>query len=331
MDLYIDKPNLLSFLKAGETTDSESRDVYDECQRLIRRNMHLIYNFDKQSCKNDEVLLPWLLAKSMNGRGKSENVDEFRTEKFPDRPLKTNFRTNKDWKLFTSVYMLDDEKVDTLKNTHSMLIGGVGDEVKLLRELFCTGSFDLHSIYNIRDKHTFPGWEQLLHDGHIMPCSDIVIADRYLFKVSKAEMDKNIYMLLRLFARMKDKQKVNLVFFTDVVDEKRRSSVKKEIENIFGKKSGTKVTFVMYKKDRPHDRFILTNYRLFRSGDSFNSYFDEHGHLKTEGLTLDVDSLANQNVISIAEEIRIWLQDICDKNPSNIFGDKCSNFIHFNV
>ena len=86
----------------------------------------------------------------------------------------------------------------------------------------------------------------------------------------------------------------------------------------------------MYKNERPHDRFILTNYRLFRSGDSFNNYFDENGNLNTKGLTLDVDSLANQNVISIVEEIRSWLQGICIRNPANIFGDKCSNFIHFN-
>lgn len=330
MDLYIDKNNLVSFLRAGKNTNVDDRDVYEECQRLLRRNMHLIFNFEKRSCEKDEDLLPWLLSKVSAGRGKSENVDEFRTQKFPERPLKTNFRTNKDWKLFTSVFMLDDEKVSTLKDTHSMLIGDVGDEVALLRELFCTGSFDLHSIYNIRDKQTFPGWKRLLDDGHIMPCSDIVIADRYLFDVSNTVMDKNLYVLLRLFARMKDKQKVNIVFFTDVVEEEKRSIVKKNIETIFGKKSGTKVTFVMYKNERPHDRFILTNYRLFRSGDSFNNYFDENGNLNTKGLTLDVDSLANQNVISIVEEIRSWLQGICIRNPANIFGDKCSNFIHFN-
>ena len=105
MDLYIDKNNLVSFLRAGKNTNVDDRDVYEECQRLIRRNMHLIFNFEKRSCEKDEDLLPWLLSKVSAGRGKSENVDEFRTQKFPERPLKTNFRTNKDWKLFTSVFM----------------------------------------------------------------------------------------------------------------------------------------------------------------------------------------------------------------------------------
>lgn len=325
MDLYLDKNNLCSLIKAKKYSDAE---LYLECNRLLKKHFHFVFNFDRESCKCDTTLLPWLLAMT-NGRGKHEDSDDFRSDMFPERPVKTNFRNNMDWKVFMSMFLIDDEKTESLKNTHSMLIGGVGDEIALLSRLFCNDSFDLHSIYNIRDKKIFPGWSILKEDGHIMPCSDIVIADRYLFSSNEMVLEKNIYTLLRLFAEEKREQKVNIVFFTDEIDETYRLKIKKQVETIFGKKSGSKVTFVMFNNERPHDRFILTNYRLFRSGDSFNNYFNEKGRLKTGGLTLDVDSLANNNVCTIVNEIQGWFQDICDKNPSRIFGSKESNFIRF--
>lgn len=330
MDLYIDEPNLCSFIRAKNEV---SEDEYEECNRLLRRQMHLIFNFSKERCKEDPRLQSWFLGRGNTGRGKSEEVDEFRAKKFPERPIKVNFRNNMEWKVFSSMFLVDedDEKIDSLKNTRSMLVGKVGEEVSLLLNLFCNDSYDLHSIYNIRDKSIFPGWDVLKKDGHIMPCSDIVIADRYLFddELSEDLLDKNLLSLLRLFAEEKKSSKVNIVFFTDEVEEVIRAKRKKQVESFFGKRSGTKVTFVMYNYERPHDRFILTNYRIFRSGDSFNNYFDAKGNLKSKGLTLDVDSLANNNVCSVVESIRIWLQSICDNNQDRIFGDKSSNFIKF--
>ncbi len=337
MDLYIDRNNLYSLIRAKKETDAE---LYAECDRLLRRHMHLIFNFDKASCRTDAALLPWLLERGTCGRGRNEESDEFRSEIFPERPVKNNFRSNRGWKLFMSMFMLDlgreesVEHINKLKNTRSMLVGGVGEEIALLQQLFCTGSFDLHSIYNIRDKNTFPGWQVLKGDGHIMPCSDIVIADRYLFgsidkPTDEAVLNQNLYAMLQLFAEEKQDQKVNIVFFTDEISEDCRAAVKKRVEAIFGKRSGTKVTFVMFNHERPHDRFILTNYRLFRSGDSFNNYFNEKGLSQTKGLTLDVDSIANNNVCSIVCAIQDWFQGICNNNPSRIFGSKESNFINF--
>ena len=53
MDLYIDKENLRSFL------NSRDKDEFDDCLRMLRRQLHIVYNMDKADVKNDAELLPW--------------------------------------------------------------------------------------------------------------------------------------------------------------------------------------------------------------------------------------------------------------------------------
>ena len=47
MDLYIDKENLRSFL------NSRDKDEFDDCLRMLRRQLHIVYNMDKADVKND--------------------------------------------------------------------------------------------------------------------------------------------------------------------------------------------------------------------------------------------------------------------------------------
>jgi hypothetical protein len=85
----------------------------------------------------------------------------------------------------------------------------------------------------------------------------------------------------------------------------------------------------------PHDRTILTNYRLFRSGDSF-CYFDSNGNTITNGKSLDVDSIAKQDTQLFVDSFVKDIQQVCDKIHSKEFGllhyivgDKVSNLIKF--
>ena len=131
-----------------------------------------------------------------------------------------------------------------------------------------------------------------------------------------------------MFSNDNQNTKINILFFTDPIDEVLRNSIKKRIDNIFSKKASVKITFVLFGNDRPHDRFILTNYRVFRSGDSFN-YYDENDNIISQGLTLDVDSLADEETYSWVSDVQKKYQDLCDNAKDRIFGAKESNFINF--
>jgi hypothetical protein len=70
MDLYIDKENLKSFIHL------RSEDDFDDCLRMIRRQLHVIYNMDKSVFRDDPEMTQWLLRMG-EGRGASEETDTF--------------------------------------------------------------------------------------------------------------------------------------------------------------------------------------------------------------------------------------------------------------
>lgn len=330
MDLYIDIENLKSFVH------SKDKEGYDDCLRMLCRQLHLIYNSDKATIKLDEELLPWVLKISNQGRGNSENKDSYRSEKFPDRPIKSN--SCKDWsrKELTSVYLIKDMDISKLKNRGCVLLGDEGEELEILTRLFCGSDYDYHHLYDLRKN--FPSWEQLTDDNQLQPCTDIVINDRYLFKNEESLVAYNLSCMLRALAN-NVKNRINVVIFTyyDSLKvfgiDKASKIVKQALESITGVKPN--VTFVTSNdsKNIPHDRFVITNYRLLRSGDSF-VYFDTQGKLITNGGSLDVDSLANNEtfvfVESLLEKLQNSYNEILKLNNSDlIIGAKSSKFINF--
>ena len=103
-----------------------------------------------------------------------------------------------------------------------------------------------------------------------------------------------------------------------------RDVVKKKTER------NCNVTIVFYpQSNSPHDRLIITNYMLYRSGDSFE-YFDSKGKSISKGKSLDVNSWAKKDKYAFAMSIIDSTQKLCESCKSDmIIGDKKSNFIKF--
>ena len=101
MDLYIDKENLKSFIHL------RSEDDFDDCLRMIRRQLHVIYNMDKSVFRDDPEMTQWLLRMG-EGRGASEETDTFNNDLFPLRPIKSNSYIEWDRKELSAVYLIDD-------------------------------------------------------------------------------------------------------------------------------------------------------------------------------------------------------------------------------
>ena len=171
----------------------------------------------------------------------------------------------------------------------------------------------------------------------MLPCTDIVINDRYLFKNEIALVKCNLNGLLTALVE-NVKNKLNVVIFTGnkALTEFGIDEAKKIIKSIIEKATGVKpnLTFVTSNDSSliPHDRFIITNYRLIRSGDSF-VYFDTKGNKITNGGSLDVDSLANYEtyvfVESLLEKLQGSYKKIAERNSDMIIGNKVSKFILF--
>ena len=327
MDLYIDKENLTSFIH------SRDREEFDDCIRMIKRQLHVVYNMERVSLKDDQELLTWI-TRIGEGRGKSEETDTFLSQKFPERPIKSNTCNNWNRRNLSSVYLISDIDSQKLKNRGCVLVGDEGEEIEILSRLFCGIDYDYHHLYDLQKN--FHSWEQLTNDNQMLPTTDIVINDRYLFKEQQYEVvEYNLKGLLSALAN-NVRKKINVVVYTlnsslkEFGVKKAENIIKDTLENTTGMKP--QITFVTsHNKDLiPHDRFIITNYRLLRSGDSFN-YFDTKGERITYGNTLDVDSLANHEtyiyVESLLEKLQTTYDSVKRNNNEMIYGREESNFI----
>lgn len=349
MNLIIDKENLHQFVRS-ENVDS---DLHMECLRLLKRQMHVIFHFDAHilsDSSNREILDNLNMYGFFTGAGNSDQKTSFEPQ-ISTLPM---------WDILSSVLLLNNQNYI---NNKGLLIGRIGEEHIILSSLFCNKDYDLHTIFDIQKWGNHYAWNKMT--DYLLPCTDIVITDRYILENSKEKLKKNLYYILEQISKKNVESQINLIIFYDgfkikydfeensnggidrVIKDYQKPKINKTIKDIakqfkklFGEKSN--ITFVSYKyfidesffpllieeeKNRPHDRIIITNNRMFRSGDSF-CYFDEKDKLITEGKTLDVDSLANSEAHSIAESFRHDLQMICEENPY-IFGDGISNFIDF--
>lgn len=299
---------------------------------MLKRQLHVVYNMEKASLKDNQELLPWITIIS-DGRGKSEETDTFLSQKFPERPIKSNVYNGWDRRKLTSVYLISDIDCQKLKNRGCVLIGDEGEEIDILSRLFCGIDYDYHHLYDLQKN--FHSWDQLTNDNQMLPTTDIVISDRYLFTNLHALVEYNLSGLLSALSH-NVKNKINVVVYTlnrDIVAfgvEKAIKIIKKALDTTTGMKP--QITFVTSNDNSliPHDRFAITNYRLLRSGDSF-VYFNTKGELITNGATLDVDSLANHEtyiyVESLIEKIQNTYDVVKKRNSDMIVGSKKSNFI----
>jgi hypothetical protein len=99
------------------------------------------------------------------------------------------------------------------------------------------------------------------------------------------------------------------------------------------KKFRPNITFVVASKERiKHDRYIITNYKMFSSGDSYN-YFNNQGAKITSGSWFHVYSLADNTNMANADRLLKDVQELIDTlkriNDSNIKKDRISNFLDF--
>ena len=280
----------------------------------------------------DKNLFYTYFNEQQSGRGLLKEKD-----KFYDDNSKFDVAANKQRR---KVCLLDRDVAHTI-DCDNVLQGEVGEEVTILSKLFCGQDYDYHAMYYLQSNDSFPNWDKLIEDGHALPTKEIVIFDRYLFLTKKNDdvimlvddiNESNFFPLIRVLTNSCINN-VKIIIITIAYEavlkslEVYREKLIKYIETVYEGKLNVQPQFILipYKKEfvkgsekcmlaqkiqAPHDRIIITDYRMFRSGDSFH-YFTPKGERMTQGDSLDVDSMGKMDIQLYAEGVRRKLNKVC--------------------
>ncbi|MDN3594650.1 hypothetical protein [Zunongwangia endophytica] len=327
MDLYIDKENTLSFI------DSREDELYIDCEKLLKKQLDVKFNFPKEDLQADPKLMKWFQKNFTQGVSKS--MIYFDTG-FPEKPLKPESTNTFNIDQLSSVYLLDDKDVPIFKVNGNIMIGGVGEEINTLQNLFFNQRDYLFDKTWKIGSNSFQKWSDL--EPFSLPLTDILIVDPYVL-CSQADCHNNLLPFLKSLVKC-TKAKIDIVIYTNkekCIDYNIIAPVlKTTVKNITG--TNPNLTIVTYTDRRgvpsrgEHDRTILMNYKRIKSGDTFN-YFKSDGSIQTKGRELQYLSLARRENHELAKELINDLQgnvDFFKRNHTNINGDKKSNFLNFN-
>lgn len=334
MNIHIDKPNLLSIIHSAKN------DKYKDCMRMLKNNFNIFFSFEKDDIKKFDVLekqdvMDWITQ--MTTGISNDNSDPIKWGcTFPTRPLDiSSFKPEE----LSSVYCLskeNDSKLETIANKNNIIIALEGQEIEVLSSLYFDDFQFTENIF-----YEISSWADL--EKYTSPCTDIIIADPYLFS-SPELYQQNIYSLIRVLTKKIKNSKVNIVIFTLKSNHDRLTNtdfepdwdtIYSKIRKCAEKYSTFNVTFVTASKKTldEHDRTIFTNYKYFASGDTYN-YFDSKGKRITSGRNLHAHSKVSK---VNAKNSNIFLHDMQQiinnikgkNNDALIKKDKKSNFLKF--
>lgn len=336
MRLYIDKENMISFLA------SKQKKGFRFCRQMMVNQLDLFFNFTKKEAREIEGFdtIAYELADGVANRDICYLKEG--EQKYPIRPLKVTCANEFDRQSLMSVFLLADEKAVTIKERQEIMISQCGTEVDLLNRLYfedCQYE-DRDLVKNINQ------WSQF--EQYVLPSTDIILIDQYILS-DDSIYKYNVYPLLKILASPTPDKKINIVVITKKEHFNPQTKhtfvpdwngISAQIKlNLKKKHAVINVTFVLLpswmkdQKTEEHDRTILTNYRRYYSGDSFN-YVSSTGKIISAGREWEVSSLArkkNHNLaIQLLEDIQYRIDEMKKlNNPDLIIGDKESCFLSF--
>ena len=100
MDVYIDKANLKSYVS------SSANNTFADCNRMLLNKFDLKFTFSKDEIAQDVAILQWITIMNDGFKGTiTWNVNH------PQRPVKSNSHASFDREQLSSVYLIDDERI----------------------------------------------------------------------------------------------------------------------------------------------------------------------------------------------------------------------------
>lgn len=317
MVAYFDLENLESFLKQPKD------EFYNDCLKLIKKQLDLSFNFTKEDFKKSEDLMSFIKLLS---DGVGDKVIKYIPEKFPERNIKSNSHKYFSTDELLSVYFINNEDLNKLKAKDDLLIADIGEEIKMFKILFLNNDdYKLERKINI--KKDFINWGKIT--DFYTPHTDIIIVDNFILS-DQTLIETNLKSLLENSLIEGCRKKLNIILFIKGDQLKiELSDLKSIVFPCIKAKYTDAPNITIIKHYAEHDRTILRNMLRVYSGDTFN-YFWANGNIKTNGKEIHFSSIADKENYKLYKNTLTDLQAIVDNAVAgNIIGDKKSRFINF--
>lgn len=317
MVAYFDLENLESFLKQPKD------DFYHDCLKLIKKQLDLSFNFNKEDFKKSEDLMSFIKLLS---DGVGDKVIKYIPEKFPARDIKSN--SHKDFSIdeLLSVYFINNSDLKKLKEKDDLLIADIGEEIGMFKTLFLKNG-DYKFELKLRIGEEFSSWK--IFKNFQTSHTDIIIVDNYIL-TDKSLIPTNLNGIIDNSLVDNCRKILNIVIFVkgdqmniDYTELKTSISVLVKAKYV----ESPNVTIIKHYVE--HDRTILRNLLRIYSGDTFN-YFLANGNKITRGKEIHFSSIADKENYKLYKNTLSDLQAIVNNAVAgNIIGDKKSRFINF--
>lgn len=311
MILFINRQNIESYVQSYEA----NTDKYNRCNTMLKRHFDIHVDCSDEELASSAECMTWLTS-LLDGRGSSCTFSNGLPDDMPiTRPIDSNtFPDATTSNAHSAVYLLD-ENVDSLIDRGNYLVGGLGDELKVLSRLLIGDVDDQYTCsLPLRRYFSTGNWSAL--DNTALPCSDIIISDAYI--LSNATLySNNLYAFIRKLTKDLFTSRVNIVIFclkeTDyhgVMHSPNWSNVRRDIKQLLSNDDiDATITFVAPDSERvfqEHDRTVFTNYIYYAPGACLN-FFSSTGNLTSNGRHFVVKSIAKT---SYKDEARDFLDDM---------------------
>lgn len=321
MNAYIEIESLRSLIS------QRNDDRYDECLRMLKRNLNLNFSFSKAEAMADPSIQSWLIGLTSGAIAKKPTWDC----DYPDPEEELSLDGINSIDQLCAVYLLDDAEPQSMAS--AMLVSCCGKELDTLSQLYVKEEIQ---EFEIEPNAAMIGnWRAL--GEYTTPCTDILISDRYLLS-RRSLLGRNLHTIINTLVKKTHNLSVNIVIIVeqnsidpDIDLDELSEAIKQDVEDKVGKEPN--VTFALCAQQHGHqlfhDRLILTNYRAITSGDSFN-YFNEHGRVRTGGFGITISSLAKRCNYVQDKVIDTYCSQLKrDVDGAIVRGDKKSNFLNF--
>ena len=315
-----------------------SNQDFVKCNEVLLGAFNLCFTFDKSNIQKAKKEVKrnfelWLRTATKNRNGK-KNVWNIN---FPPRPVHKSSHESFSRDMLSSIYMLDGENVREWAETGSVLVAEKGREIDTIKKLQISNVFIPTKQFRIR---SMSDWTTIGKNS--TPCTDVIVVDQYLFAQSEFDYEVNSYSLLEQLCKWANSTSINIVIFTlkdykgvDKYYDVPFVTIKRRLKDRLSRQIGVEpnITFVVLPEKEQHDRTILTNYKMYTSGDSFKYFKDgTNVSLCTHGEWMYINSLHDDDVLQNAQDFINDLQKIIDEVKNKVMsirGDKKSFFLNF--